>query len=179
MQIYECFLTRKCMTTERGDCSIKAKSIGRNQQQFQLPHLTRRNRWTYRGPNRGMGLSSGFTIQKVEKWWKLFKRLGLDTLHIPQHVLLWGIKKQYIYIYIFFEAIFWLRCTHQYRNRRTPQFHQQGSLGPVAERSFSHLTSAMAPASRSTPRWRHFLYPKVPQVGSSIGELTVFFGGYL
>ena len=137
MQIYECFLTRKCMTTERGDCSIKAKSIGRNQQQFQLPHLTRRNRWTYRGPNRGMGLSSGFTIQKVEKWWKLFKRLGLDTLHIPQHVLLWGIKKQYIYIY-FFEAIFWLRCTHQYRNRRTPQFHQQGSLGPVAERSFSH-----------------------------------------
>jgi hypothetical protein len=37
----------------------------------------------------------------------------------------------------------------------------------------------MAPASRSTPRWRHFLYPKVPQVGSSIGELTVFFGGYL
>jgi len=114
MQIYECFLTRKCMTTERGDGSIKAKSIvisnaqywlnigvqeiGRNQQQFQLPHLTRRNRWTYRGPNRGMGLSSGFTIQKVEKWWKLFKRLGLDTLHIPQHVLLWGIKKQYIYI---------------------------------------------------------------------------------
>lgn len=115
MQIYECFLTRKCMTTERGDCSIKAKSIvisnaqywlnigvqeiGRNQQQFQLPHLTRRNRWTYRGPNRGMGLSSGFTIQKVEKWWKLFKRLGLDTLHIPQHVLLWGIKKQYIYFF--------------------------------------------------------------------------------
>ena len=71
------------MITERGDCSIKAKSIvisnaqywlnigvqeiGRNQQQFQLPHLTRRNRWTYRGPNRGMGLSSGFTTQKVEK----------------------------------------------------------------------------------------------------------------
>ena len=131
MQIYECFLTRKCMTTERGDCSIKAKSIvisnaqywlnigvqeiGRNQQQFQLPHLTRRSRWTYRGPNRGMGLSSGFTTQKVEKWWKLFKRLGLDTLHIPQHVLIGGIKKQYIYIYIYIYI-----CLKQYSDPGVP-----------------------------------------------------------